>query len=95
MRDDGQGIDFEKLRRKAIEKGFLTKDAQPDRKTLLLIMLKSGISTLEQVNEDAGQGVGTDVIVSRLRELNGKVFIDTETNSHTCFKVFFPILSDD
>ena len=71
---DGGGIDFEALRKQAVLRGVATEEKAQSltRKDLLHIMLYPGISTLSQVNEDAGQGVGSDIIVNRIKQLNGK-----------------------
>ena len=91
--DDGGGIDFEALRKQAVLNGVTTEEKAQSltRKDLLLIMLRPGISTLSQINEDAGQGVGSDIIVNRIKQLNGRLNITSEDHRFTRFVIAFPL----
>lgn len=85
--DDGQGINYGKLRQKAVEMGLVSADKsqalQP--KQLAAVMFSSGISTAEESNQDAGRGVGLDVIKERVKSLNGKISVHSAPGKGTKF----------
>lgn len=94
VKDDGRGIDFNTLRQKAVEVGVVSSQAEAEnlpKKSLLRVMMSPGISTANGVDEDAGQGVGTDVILDRVRQLHGKIAVRTESNRYTSFNFVFPV----
>jgi len=75
--DDGQGLSPENIKKTALEKGLITQataDKLSNRQAASLI-LKSGFSSADDVDEDAGRGVGMDVIRSRIAELGGNLKI--------------------
>ncbi|GAB3736006.1 chemotaxis protein CheA [Luteimonas pelagia] len=93
VRDDGGGIDPEKIRRSAIGKGLIEPDAAarltPDE-CLQLIFL-AGFSTRDQVSDLSGRGVGMDVVQSKIRELSGQVQIHSEVGHGTRFAIRVPL----
>ena len=92
VEDDGRGVDFEAIRQKAIASGYAAEDvAQWDNKQLLTLMFSSGFSTLNAATDDAGRGVGLDVIKDRVQSLNGKIRVATKPNEHTRFSFIFPL----
>ncbi|TBL75071.1 chemotaxis protein CheW [Paenibacillus thalictri] len=91
--DDGRGIDPQKSCRKAIEKGFITKEEaakMTDKERLSLIFL-SGVSTAEQISDISGRGVGMDIVRSRIEKLNGLIDIDTTVGGGTVFTIKLPL----
>ncbi|MHB8841683.1 MAG: Hpt domain-containing protein, partial [Candidatus Aquicultor sp.] len=91
--DDGRGIDPQKLKDKAIKKGFLTPEAaekMSDRDAYELIFL-SGFSTAEKVSEISGRGVGMDVVRNNIKKINGAVEIESELGKGTKFIIKLPL----
>ncbi len=77
--DDGAGMDAERIRSKAIEKGLLDRGtaAQLGTEECLQLVCLPGFSTKEQVSDLSGRGVGMDVVMSRIKALNGSVHIQS------------------
>lgn len=90
--DDGSGIDVEKVKRKAIEKGLIHPDADDlsDKEILDFIFLP-GFSTKTSVSEVSGRGVGMDVVKERITTLGGFVDVETEKGKGTSFILTTPI----
>lgn len=91
--DDGRGIDANRLKRKSIEKGYVTQ-AEADRmseKELISLIFRSGVSTAEQVTELSGRGVGMDIVRARIEKMNGLVDIDTSLGEGTVFTIKLPL----
>ncbi len=91
--DDGAGIDADKLKLKAIEKGVLTDDkaaSMSDAEALRLIFAP-GFSTVEKVSSVSGRGVGMDVVKTNFERLGGSVDIDTALGKGTTFTVRLPL----
>lgn len=96
IEDDGKGIDFEAIRRRAVERGLA--DAAALRtwsdKEVLGLIFRPGFSTLDSANEDGGRGVGMDIIKENIQKINGKLAIQTAPHEFTRFAVTFPHSSD-
>ncbi|MCP4707448.1 MAG: hybrid sensor histidine kinase/response regulator [Planctomycetes bacterium] len=91
--DDGAGINPEKLKTKAIEKGIINKDiAQEmgDREAVRLIF-HPGFSMAAKVTNVSGRGVGMDVVKTNIERLGGTVDIDTEMGKGTSINVKLPL----
>src|SRR6266568_3290220 len=91
--DDGRGMDPERLRRAAIEKGALTASAARalgDREALLLACLP-GVSTAREVTELSGRGVGLDAVKKSVEALGGALEIDTARGRGTRFVLRLPL----
>lgn len=73
IKDDGKGLDYERIRRKAIEKSLIRADQQMTHSELARLILLPGFSTRDQVSEISGRGVGMDVVASRLANIKGTV----------------------
>ena len=92
IEDDGNGIDYEAIRRKAATlPAFAHEDVSTwDRQKILMAMFTSGLSTMNGENEDAGRGVGMDVIRNRIHALGGKLQVATRAQQYTRFVIRFP-----
>lgn len=91
--DDGRGLDVNKIKQKAIEKGLITKekaDAMSDEEIYNLILLP-GFSTAEKVTDISGRGVGTDIIVNTVKSLGGSVEVSSERGKGTSFRLRLPL----
>jgi two-component system chemotaxis sensor kinase CheA len=93
VQDDGAGIDPERLRAKAREKGLLDPEAAArlgPEECLNLIFLP-GFSTKAEVTDISGRGVGMDVVQSRIRELGGQIQIQSELGRGSRFLIRVPL----
>ena len=93
IKDDGRGIDIDKIRKKALEKRLATPEeisAMSDREVLRFIF-EPGFSTKEKVSDMSGRGVGMDVVKANVERLDGHVEIDTEKDKGTTIKLMFPL----
>jgi len=88
--DDGAGLDVEKIKAKAVEKGLINDADIPDRDALNLI-LTPGFSTANQVSQVSGRGVGMDVVANELKQLGGSLQIDSEMGKGAVFTVHIPV----
>jgi two-component system chemotaxis sensor kinase CheA len=93
VRDDGAGMDAERLRTKAVEKGLLDAPAAAKLSAdeCFQLIFLPGFSTKEQVSDLSGRGVGMDVVQSRIRELNGSVHIDSRLGQGTTIRIQVPL----
>jgi len=89
--DDGRGIDPERVRAKAIERGLLAKGAQPSQRDLLDLVFAPGFSTRSEVTETSGRGVGMDVVRSNISGLGGIAGIDSKLGAGTTITLTLPI----
>lgn len=76
--DDGAGLDYHKVRERALANGMIEEGATPTTRELALLTLKPGFSTRSQVSEISGRGVGMNVVDAAIRELKGALSIDSE-----------------
>ncbi len=91
--DDGRGIDPEKIRRKAVEKGVIT-EADALRLTdseAVNIIFMPGFSTAEKVTDVSGRGVGMDVVRTNINKINGSVEIATQNGAGSTFTIRLPL----
>ncbi len=93
VRDDGNGIDVEKVKNKAIEKGTITQDqadAMSDKEVIDLLFRPS-FSTSEKVTDVSGRGVGLDVVKSKIEALGGDVEVKTKYGEGSTFIIRLPL----
>lgn len=93
IKDDGRGIDTERVGRKAIEKGLLTEEqlaALSQREMFDLIFLP-GFSTKEKATDLSGRGVGMDVVKTNIKKLNGLIEIKSEKGQGSEFILRLPL----
>lgn len=83
IRDDGKGLDYGRIRAKAIDRDLIHADQQLTRPELARLVLLPGFSTKEQVSEISGRGVGMDVVATRLANIKGTVELSSEPG-HGC-----------
>lgn len=89
--DDGRGIDLEKIKKRAIEKGMLSRDKEVSREELIELIFTPGFSTKETVTEISGRGVGMDVVREKIASIGGFVEVETSPDRGTTFKLTIPI----
>ncbi len=93
IRDDGAGMNAEKLKEIAIERGVLDADAaarMPDKEAFSLIFAP-GFSTKTEISEGSGRGDGMDVVKTKITQLNGTVNIDSEMGVGTILEIKVPL----
>ncbi|MHB1237988.1 MAG: hybrid sensor histidine kinase/response regulator [Gallionella sp.] len=78
IRDDGRGLDYVRIRAKAVERNLIREEQQLTYPELARLVLLPGFSTRDQVNEISGRGVGLDVVASRLASIKGTVELGSE-----------------
>ncbi len=78
IKDDGKGLDYARIREKAVDRGLIEADAELNQNDLARLTLLPGFSTRDAVSEISGRGVGMDVVVSRLTQLKGTVDLHSE-----------------
>ncbi|MEM9137444.1 MAG: hybrid sensor histidine kinase/response regulator, partial [Cyanobacteria bacterium P01_F01_bin.42] len=91
--DDGAGIDPERVKQKAIEKGMITA-AEGDnlsRSETFALLLQPGFSTNDQADSLAGRGVGMDVVRSSIADLRGVINTDSVLGKGTTFTIRLPL----
>ncbi len=93
VKDDGKGIDVEKVKRKAIEKGTITKEQSEvmTDKEIIDLLFKPSFSTAEKVSELSGRGVGLDVVKTNIEKLGGDVEVRTVLGGGSNFIVRLPL----
>lgn len=91
--DDGQGMDPEKLKKKAIEKKVITAEEAKgmSKEEAFGLIFKPGFSTAEKVTGVSGRGVGMDVVKTNIEKLNGIIAIDSEYGKGSVFKLKLPL----
>jgi two-component system, chemotaxis family, sensor kinase CheA len=91
--DDGAGIDLDRVRSKAVEKGLISAAAVAvlnERESLELILLP-GFSTRDTVSATSGRGVGMDIVATAIRKLGGTLQIESRRGEGTRLLLEFPI----
>jgi two-component system chemotaxis sensor kinase CheA len=91
--DDGRGIDVEKVRRKAVEKGLYTEEeiAKMSDEEVMQIIFQPGFSTKDRATELSGRGVGMDVVANTIREFGGEVLLQSQRHIGTTVKLTLPL----
>ncbi|MBF0397431.1 MAG: chemotaxis protein CheA [Desulfobacterales bacterium] len=93
IQDDGRGLNVNRIKEKALEKGLVTKE-QADRMLdheIIQYIFQPGFSTAEKVTNISGRGVGMDIVKSKVNELKGKVDIESIPSKGTCFTIRLPL----
>jgi two-component system chemotaxis sensor kinase CheA len=91
VKDDGQGIDTDRVRKKAIEKGLVASDEELSEKEIIDFIFVPGFSTKDVVTEVSGRGVGMDVVKDKLSALGGFAEVETARDAGTTFMLTLPI----
>lgn len=93
VKDDGAGIDSERVKAKAINKGMITAEQARSLSRLDVydLLFQPGFSTKDQADALAGRGVGLDVVRTRISELRGTISIDSAAGKGTTFTIRLPL----
>ncbi len=91
VKDDGRGINLEKVCNTAIAQGLLDSTETVSNHDILQLILHSGFSTADEVTQVSGRGVGMDVVDSEIKQLGGILEIDTVAGRGTEFNIRLPL----
>jgi len=94
LSDDGGGLDFNKIREKALNLSLISKEEADDKNKLLKVIFSPGFSTAEAADLHAGRGIGLNLVRERIKELNGSVKIASEPGKGTTFNLFIPLKNE-
>ncbi|HRK56595.1 MAG TPA: response regulator, partial [Burkholderiaceae bacterium] len=89
--DDGGGIDLERVRIRALERGLIRSDQAVSDRDAMELIFSPGFSTAEAVTELAGRGVGMDVVRSELSSFGGRIAVSSVRGKGTRFTLYLPI----
>lgn len=89
--DDGRGVNPERIRRVALERGLVGEKETIDQQRANELLFLPGFSTASSVSEISGRGVGLDVVKRNIQELKGTIDVITRTDEGTTFRVSLPI----
>jgi len=93
VKDDGRGIDCEKVKQKAIQKGVITKEQAETMadNDIIDLLFKPSFSTAEKISDVSGRGVGLDVVKTKIESLGGDIEVDTTLGEGTSFIIRLPL----
>jgi chemosensory pili system protein ChpA (sensor histidine kinase/response regulator) len=91
LADDGAGLDFRRIREKAIDTGLLAPDVDLPEAQLAQFIFMTGFSTATEVTQLAGRGVGMDVVKNEITSLGGRVEIVSTAGRGTTFTITLPL----
>ncbi|MDJ0659289.1 MAG: hybrid sensor histidine kinase/response regulator [Crocosphaera sp.] len=91
LQDDGEGIDWEKIRLKALDMGLKEADLQQaTEEDLLDLIFEPGFSTATEVTDLSGRGVGMDIVRTNLRQIQGDIQVYSQPQKGTTFTITIP-----
>ncbi|MEL7199261.1 MAG: chemotaxis protein CheA [Pseudomonadota bacterium] len=89
--DDGRGINRDKLRDKALSNGLISEDTQLSDEEIYQLVFSPGLSTAQEVSNISGRGVGMDVVKQNVKDLGGRITIDSTPGVGTTFTLALPL----
>jgi two-component system chemotaxis sensor kinase CheA len=91
--DDGQGINLEKVKKKAVDKGLVSKElaANLTKKDIIDFLFRPSFSTADHITDISGRGVGLDVVKTKIEALGGMVEVETELGVGSRFFIRLPL----
>ncbi len=91
IKDDGAGMNLAAIRKKAVERGLMTKTTGLSDNEIVQFVIEAGFSTATKVTQISGRGVGMDVVNTEIKQLGGSLQIETTAGSGTRFNVRLPL----
>ena len=93
VRDDGNGIDVEAVKNKAIERGIITAEQgeNMDEKDIINLLFSAGFSTAKVISDVSGRGVGLDVVKSKIEALSGEVEVRSKYGEGSTWTIRLPL----
>jgi two-component system chemotaxis sensor kinase CheA len=89
--DDGRGINLDRVREKAVETGLLAPGAVVEETAILDCVFQAGFSTVEQITDVSGRGMGMDVVKSKVESLGGRIELETRLGAGTTVRIRLPL----
>lgn len=93
VRDDGGGIDYEAVRKRATEKGLIAAGHDASQSELGKLIFHPGFSTRETASAVSGRGVGMDIVATTIGQLKGRIEVDSERKLGTTIRILIPLKS--
>lgn len=90
IEDDGAGLDYERIRAKAVEIGLVPEGRQLTQDDIVNFLFKSGVSTASEVTDISGRGVGMDVVKQMVEGVGGTIQVSSRPGQGTRFEVVVP-----
>ncbi|MHA2203255.1 MAG: chemotaxis protein CheA [Candidatus Hodarchaeales archaeon] len=91
VRDNGRGIDYEKIRVKAEKKSLVIPGAVLTENELHALLFNSNLTTAEETTEISGRGVGLSVVKATMESVGGNIEVDSEPGKYTSFRLVIPL----
>ena len=91
IKDDGAGIDVEKVRKKAVERGLIHPDKAISEQDAFNLIMQPGFSTADKISNISGRGVGLDVVKTMINNLKGTISINSAKGKGTSFIIKLPL----
>lgn len=93
VEDDGSGINTEKIRKSAVQKGLISAEdaARLTEEQSIDLMFLPGLSTAEKVTDISGRGVGLDIVNTNIQRINGSIQVETQLGKGTRFQISLPL----
>jgi two-component system chemotaxis sensor kinase CheA len=93
IQDDGRGIDFDGVIRRAVSIGLVDAGSagRMGKEEALRLLFSPGFSTRKQITDISGRGIGLDVVANVVNRVGGEVFLDSEPGKGTTFRVEVPV----
>lgn len=93
VRDDGNGIDVQAVKNKAIERGVITPDQGDNmtEKDIINLLFHAGFSTAKEISDVSGRGVGLDVVKSKIESLSGEVEVKSQLGQGSTWIIRLPL----
>ncbi|MCD6459794.1 chemotaxis protein CheW [bacterium] len=91
IKDDGAGLNKEKIIAKALEKGLINEKENFSENRIFNLVFEPGFSTAQEITDVSGRGVGMDVVKRNIEKLRGKIEIESKEGAGTVFSFYLPL----
>ncbi|MCL2264547.1 MAG: ATP-binding protein [Treponema sp.] len=91
LNDDGQGLDYKKISKKAIESGIIRQEDAENKDLLIKAIFSAGFSTADVEGIHAGRGIGLNLVRDRIKEVNGTIKLRSEADKGVVFLMSIPV----
>jgi two-component system chemotaxis sensor kinase CheA len=93
--DDGRGLDFVKIRKRAEQMQLIRKEDGNNRELLIKAIFAPGFSTSETEGLHAGRGIGLNLVKDRVRDVKGSIKLQSEPDKGAVFHIFIPMINNE
>lgn len=91
LNDDGAGLDIDRIREKALQHGLMRTNETLSDQQVIPFIFAHGLSTVQELSEVAGRGIGLDVVKNEITSLGGRVEVTSENNVGVTFTIYLPL----